>query len=174
MRIEILPLIIGAVVGLLGLAILVDAWTPDDAVSKERRRRPRVARHRGGEALIGLGVLALAVAFAARDSWRFSILVVMIGTGFLLLGAILNGRFLREAFSNRGPLRRRDEATADVAEEYVAPPTQPRVARRPEQDVPRVVEPVSDVAPVDRSPQKRTDSYTGQERRSRPRGKPGR
>lgn len=117
MRIETLPLILGVLVALLGIGIIFDAWTPDTtSVSAERRRRPRVERHRNGEALIGLGVLALAAAFIGRDSWRYSVLVVMIGAIFLLVGAILNAAYVRELFVNRGPLRRRDslaeEATA--------------------------------------------------------------
>ena len=174
MRIEIIPLIVGAIVGLLGLGILFDAWTPDDAAAQERRRRPRVERHRGGEALIGLGVLALAVAFLARDSWRFSILVVMIGAGFLLLGTLLNGRFLREAFSNRGPLRRRELADQESTVRSVPEVPPPRSTRVPDKDAARVVEKAADAAPVEPSSTIDTDGYTGRERRSRPRGGPPR
>ena len=114
MRIETLPLILGVLVALLGIGIIFDAWTPDAAsVSPDRRRRPRIERHRNGEALIGFGVLALAAAFMGRDSWRYSVLVVMIGALFLLVGAILNGRYVREMFVNRGPLRRRDSFAAE-------------------------------------------------------------
>lgn len=123
MRIETLPLILGILVALLGIAIIFDAWTPDAAsVTPERRRRPRIERHRNGEALIGLGVLALAAAFIGRDNWRYSVLVVIIGTVFLLVGAILNRHYVWELFVNRGPLRRRDPATlgASTAEVDVA------------------------------------------------------
>jgi hypothetical protein len=108
-RVETFPLIIGIVVALLGIGILFDAWTPDaSTVSTERRRRPRIERHRNGEALIGFGVLALAAAFIGRDSWRYSVLVVIIGAVFLLVGAVLNRGYVRELFVNRGPLRRRE------------------------------------------------------------------
>ena len=47
MRIEFIPVIIGAIVCLLGLGLIFDAWTPDDIIVKrERRRRPRVERSR--------------------------------------------------------------------------------------------------------------------------------
>ena len=123
MRIETLPLIIGVLVAMLGIGIMFDAWTPDEALaSQERRRRPRIERHRNGEAMIGLGVLAVAAAFIGRDNWRYSTLVVIIGALFLLVGTALNRRYVRELFVNRGPLRRRDviepsEAAPNVSDE---------------------------------------------------------
>src|SRR5205085_6751785 len=79
-RIETLPLILGILVALLGIGIIFDAWTPETASNlRERRRSPRIERHRNGEALIGSGVLAFAAAFIGRDNWRYSVLVVVIG-----------------------------------------------------------------------------------------------
>jgi len=149
MRLEIVPLILGVVVALLGIGIIFDAWKPDDrSVAHERRRRPRVERHRTGEALIGFGVLALAGAFIARDNWRFTTLVVIIGALFLVVGTFLNFAYLRELFMNRGPLRRR-EADADEIEIE----TRPVVADHPE-----------------RGPKSRSAGYAGVERRQHPRG----
>jgi hypothetical protein len=114
-RIETVPLILGVLVAMLGIGIMFDAWTPDAAgASRERRRRPRVERHRNGEAMIGLGVLGLAAAFIGRDNWRYSILVVIIGALFLIVGAVLNARYVREMFVNRGPLRRREQTGQDL------------------------------------------------------------
>jgi hypothetical protein len=116
MKIEVLPLIIGVLVALLGVGILFDAWTPEvSSVSHERRRRPRVERHRNGEASIGFGVLALAAAFIGRDSWRYSTLVVLVGAVFLVVGAILNRAYLRELVTNRGVLRRRVSGETTLA-----------------------------------------------------------
>ena len=109
-RIETVPLIIGILIAMLGIGIMFDAWTADTVVAQERRRRPRVERHRTGEAMIGLGVLALAAAFIGRDDWSYSILVVIIGAVFLVVGAVLNRRYVRDLFVNRGPLRRRDQS----------------------------------------------------------------
>ena len=115
MRIETFPLIIGILVAVLGIGIMFDAWTSEvSGAAEERRRRPRIERHRNGEAMIGLGVLALAAAFIGRDSWRYSVLVVIIGALFLVIGTALNGRYVRELFVNRGPLRRRVEIDEDV------------------------------------------------------------
>ena len=59
MRIETIPLIIGLLVALVGLGLVADAWIPEDVPGfRERRRRQRTERHLGGEAAIGLGVLA--------------------------------------------------------------------------------------------------------------------
>jgi len=154
-RIETLPLILGVLVALLGIGIIFDAWTPDAAnVAAERRRRPRIERHRNGEALIGLGVLALGAAFIGRDSWRYSVLVVIIGAVFLLVGAILNRQYLRELFVNRGALRRRDPATHETTAAAVV-------------DAPA---PIAPMAAADAPPDAREDAgWDGVERRSAPR-----
>jgi hypothetical protein len=108
MRIEILPLVAALVFGLIGLGLIFDAWTPDAIlVKEERRRRRRIERNRGGEAAIGLGVLCMAAAFAGRDTWKYSVVAVIAGTVLLLLGAIMNHRYLSATVSNRGALRRR-------------------------------------------------------------------
>ena len=110
MPIELFPVIVGALVGLLGLGLIFDAWTPDDiVVKKERRRAPRIERSRGGETMVGLGVLCMAAAFIGRDTWVYSVVTVIAGAVFLLFGTIANRKFLREAIGNRGKLRRRDE-----------------------------------------------------------------
>jgi peptidoglycan/LPS O-acetylase OafA/YrhL len=101
------PILMGALAGLIGGALLFDAWTPDDVViARERRRRPRVERHRGGEAMVGLGVLAMAAAFFGGDSWRYSVVAVLAGIGMMIVGAALNRSFLGQVISNRGALRR--------------------------------------------------------------------
>jgi hypothetical protein len=108
MRLETVPLILAAIVGLIGLALLFDAWTPDAIVVKsERRRAPRLERSRSGEAFVGLGVLCMAAAFAGGDSWPYSVVAVIAGAVCLLIGAFNNRSFLKETIGNRGPLRRR-------------------------------------------------------------------
>jgi hypothetical protein len=160
MRLELIPLIVGVVVALLGVGILFDAWTPDEMmIHPERRRRPRVERHRAGEALIGLGVLGLAGAFIGSDSWRYSTLTVIIGVLFLVVGTFLNFAYVRELFTNRGPLRRRE--TQDAPDfEVAVPPAVRTVADRAPTEVP----------PPSRSSDAAPSSYSGAERRKQPRG----
>ena len=110
MPIELIPVIVGALVGLLGLGLVFDAWTPDDIiVRQERRRAPRIERSRKGEAMVGLGVLCMAAAFIGRDTWAYSVITVIAGAILMLFGAIANRKYLREMIGNRGKLRRRDE-----------------------------------------------------------------
>lgn len=123
MRIEVVPLILAGLFGLIGLGLIVDAWTPDDvAVKHERRRRVRLDRNRGGEAAIGIGVLCMAAAFAGRDTWRYSVVAVIAGSVFMLYGAVRNRRFLGQMITNRGALRRRPNVpTAESARSKTPP-----------------------------------------------------
>lgn len=116
MRIEIVPLIVGALLGLIGLGLILDAWTPDEVIVKrERRRRQRIERNRGGEAAIGFGVLCMAAAFIGRDTWRYSVIAVIAGAVVMLYGVLRNGRYLGHMISDRGALRRRPDARTDDA-----------------------------------------------------------
>ena len=99
MRLETIPLIIGGLIGLVGIGLLLDAWLPDETlVPKERRRRPRHPRDRAGEAMVGLGVLAMAGAWLGRDTWKYSIVAVIAGSILLLWGLKRSTGYLRSAF----------------------------------------------------------------------------
>ncbi len=107
MRLETIPLIIGGLLGLVGLALVLDAWLPDNlVVAPERRQRPRLQRDRKGEAMVGLGVLAMATAWIGRDTWRYSVVAVILGAVLLLWGVLRSRAYLRAAFqgaARRGP-----------------------------------------------------------------------
>ena len=103
MRLETLPSILGVLFGMLGVILLLDAWLPESFTgTSERRRRPRHERDRGGEALVGLGVLALAGTFLAGDEWRYSVFAVIAGTLLLLWGTRRTGDYLWSVISRRG------------------------------------------------------------------------
>ncbi|MEP6618226.1 MAG: hypothetical protein ABJE47_02880 [bacterium] len=107
MRVETIPVILGVIVGLVGLAILADAWLPEElAFNRERRRQERSERHTAGEACIGLSVLCMAAALIGRDSWAYETVAIMVAAVLFLVGVVLNREFLREKIVNRGALRR--------------------------------------------------------------------
>jgi hypothetical protein len=107
---ELIPVVLGGFVCLVGLGLVLDAWTPDAIlVKQERRRKPRVERSRGGEAMVGIGVICMGAAFIGRDTWVYSVVTVIAGAVFLILGAIANRKYLGLLVGNRGPLRRRDQ-----------------------------------------------------------------
>jgi uncharacterized membrane protein len=107
LRAETIPLIFGAIVALMGVGLILDAQLPDyTAVKRERRRRRRIERSRGGETLLGLSMLAFAAALIGRDTWRYRIVAVIVGIVCLILGTIANRAFIRDAIVNRGAMRR--------------------------------------------------------------------
>ena len=114
MRLEHIPLIIGAIVALIGLAFIADGLMADAArPGAERRRRMRAERSRAGETIVGIGTLCMAAALIGRDTWRYGTLAVLVGAGLVLIGIILNRSFLKEALLFRGPARRADPSTLD-------------------------------------------------------------
>ena len=107
MQLELVPLVLAGLVGLVGLALLADAWLADAPLrATERRRHARAERHRAGEAAIGVGFLSAAAALAGRDTWRFATAAVIAAAVLVIAGALLNARFLRERLTSRGPARR--------------------------------------------------------------------
>jgi hypothetical protein len=130
-RLETIPLIIGGVIALIGLALLVDAWSAEHAPGmRERRRSPRTERSLGGEATIGLGVLCIAAAIIGRDTWDYVNVAVIAGAVLMLLGAWANRRYLRDRISNRGALRRAETPAEMRKNERPDPEAPPRPGTR--------------------------------------------
>lgn len=113
MKLETIPLILGALIALLGLGLIVDSRVADRSPGRERRRRMRLERSRNGELLVGLGVLAMSAAVLGRDTWKYSILSILAGALLVAIGAWLNRSYLRELVFNRGAARRRPEELQD-------------------------------------------------------------
>ena len=134
MRLEQIPLLIGVVVAILGLGLVLDAQLPEAfSQARERRRRERTERHRGGQTMLGVGVISIAAALIGRDTWRFGTVSVLIGAVLLAVGGWLNREYLREVFLFRGPARRGEKRsvlrTVDAEEDARVPvtPVQPAV-----------------------------------------------
>ncbi len=110
MRVEDIPLVIGAVVLLIGLAIIWDAWGPQTiGPMRDRRRRTRAAIDIKGELAAGLGIALLGTALLGRD-WRFETLTVLVGTICVIVGTLRNRKYFMEVFLFRGAARRGDDA----------------------------------------------------------------
>jgi hypothetical protein len=106
-RVETIPLVLGILIALIGLAILADAWLPEEMSFRgERRRSIRVERSVSGEASLGLAVLCMAAAMIGRDSWRYGTVAVIAGSVLFLFGVVQNRTYLRDRIVNRGALRR--------------------------------------------------------------------
>ncbi len=172
MRLEHIPLIIGAIVALIGLAFIADGLMADtDKPTTERRRRMRAERSRAGETIVGIGILCMAAALIGRDTWRYGTVAVLTGGVLLLIGIILNRSFLREALFFRGPARRADPLTLDS-------PHPKRPASRSAPSSPRPAPPVDAARPAPRAdaapPTPRHESPPAgspPERRKTPRGR---
>ena len=119
MRLETFPLILGILVALAGLAIVVDALMPERArVLAERRRRARPERRRGGQLMLGVGILLLAVALIGRDAWRYTTLTILVALIAMGIGTALNLKYVRGL--TLGPVlgaRRTRRASDQVTEE---------------------------------------------------------
>ena len=117
MRLEQIPLFIGVVVAIIGLGLVLDAQLPEGmSPSRERRRRERTERHRGGETLVGIGIVAMAAALIGSDAWRFGTVSVLVGLVLLVVGGWLNRRYLRESVLFRGAARRGEKRVTPRAE----------------------------------------------------------
>jgi hypothetical protein len=107
MRLEQIPIVLGALVALLGALMFLDAVIPDSGrPSRERRRRERRERSRAGEALVGLGTIAMSGALFGRDVWDYGTVSVLVGAVLWLWGAWLNRNYIREVLTFRGASRR--------------------------------------------------------------------
>lgn len=107
MRLEQLPILLGVLIALIGLTIALDAWQTGGVTPlRERRRRTRAVPHKAGQTLVALGTLCMAAALIGRDTWRWGTIAVLAGSGLLIIGAMMNRRYLKEVLLFRGAARR--------------------------------------------------------------------
>ena len=119
MRLEYLPVVLGARVMLIAAGIKYDAAAPEPRRPfRERRRRQRAELNVPGEWMVGLGTACLGAALIGGEDWRWTTIAVLSGVIFLVLGALLNRAYLREMLLFRGASRR--------TEEHEAQPEKPR------------------------------------------------
>jgi hypothetical protein len=133
MQLEQIPVFVGVIVAILGLGAVLDAQLPEGfSQARERRRRERTERHRVGETLAGLGIMAMAASLIGRDTWRFGTISVLAGAVLLGAGAWLNRQYLRETLVFRGAARRGEKRSEPrVAQPNVAAPVATAKPARP-------------------------------------------
>lgn len=106
-RVEHIPLVIGLIAMLAGLALIYDARRADEKwLLRERRRRPRTPRDRPGEALIGAGLVFVGSSLVGGEFWRFGTLAILIGFVLVVAGGMMNRRYFKELLLFRGTSRR--------------------------------------------------------------------
>jgi hypothetical protein len=107
MKLEQLPIVLGVLVALIGLTIALDAWQAGGVSPlRERRRRTRAVPHKAGQTLVAIGTLCMSAALIGRDTWRWGTISVLAGSALLVIGAIMNRKYLKEVLLFRGAARR--------------------------------------------------------------------
>ncbi len=113
MRLEQVPILLGALVFLMGLALTVDVMQAEGmGPFRERRRRARARVNRTGEALVAAGSYCTGAALIGRDTWRYGTIVIILGTLLLFAGAVMNRDYLKEILLFRGASRRGPEGSS--------------------------------------------------------------
>lgn len=131
MRLEYIPIVLGAIVLLIAAAIMYDAASPEQSRPfRERRRRMRAEPNTAGEWLVGLGTACLGAALIGSENWRWGTIAVLSGVVLLVLGAILNRTYLREMLLFRGAARRAEEMETPPEAKNVPGPEEPRLRIR--------------------------------------------
>lgn len=110
MRLEYIPIVLGTIVSLAAAFIIYDAVSPESARPfRERRRRQRAELDVPGQWMVGIGTACLAAALFGGERWRWTTIAVISGTVLIVLGAVMNRRYLREMLLFRGAARRTGE-----------------------------------------------------------------
>ena len=103
------PVLLGAVVILMGLGIIWDSWGPQTiGPMRDRRRRRRATIDLKGEFVAGVGIVLLGAALIGSD-WRFETVTILAGALCILVGALRNRKYFLEVFTFRGAARRNDD-----------------------------------------------------------------
>lgn len=96
MRLEHIPLILGLLFVVAGVALIADALLREQPLMMtDRRKRSRAPRHRGGQVAIGVGTLFVAAALFGRDGWRYGTVAVLLGVVAFATGVWLNWGYVK-------------------------------------------------------------------------------
>ena len=96
MRLEHLPLILGLLFVVAGVALIADALLREQPLMMtDRRKRSRAPRHRGGQVAIGAGTLFVSAALFGRDGWRYGTVAMLLGVVAFAVGVWLNWGYVK-------------------------------------------------------------------------------
>ena len=96
MRLEHIPLVLGLLFVIAGVALIADALLREQPLMMtDRRKRSRAPRHRGGQVAIGVGTLFVAAALFGRDGWRYGTVAVLLGVIAFAAGVYLNWGYVK-------------------------------------------------------------------------------
>jgi hypothetical protein len=116
MRLETLPIVVGAIVGIIGLALIFDASLRDGVlIAPDRRKRARAPRNHLGEGLFGAGMCAIALALVSGDLWRYTTVAMLAALVLCAAGAVLNWRYVRDMAVLSGQSARAESEPGQVA-----------------------------------------------------------
>ncbi len=112
MRLEHIPLFLGLLFVVAGVALIADALIREQPLMMtDRRKRSRAPRHRGGQVAIGIGTLFVAAALFGRDGWRYGTVAVLLSVVAFATGVWLNWGYVKEFML--GPENRAEELDDD-------------------------------------------------------------
>ena len=167
MRLEHIPLILGLLFVVAGVALIVDAVLREQPLMvTDRRKRSRAPRHRGGQVAIGVGALSVAAALFGRDGWRYGTVAVLLGVVAFGVGVWLNWGYVK-AFM-LGPETRSD--VLDELEDVESRPMKRRARVPLDREVPTPAvagDLVAGVSPEIEPVPPRTSAPPGETRRMR-------
>ncbi len=166
MRLEHLPLILGLLFVVAGVALIADALLREQPhQGADRRKRTRPPRHPGGQVAIGVGTLFVAAALFGRDVWRYGTLAVMLGVVAFGVGVYLNWGYVKAFMLGPEPGVRPEDV-----DEGGSQPLRPRARTRVDREVPTPAVPgdlVAGVSPEIEPEPPRTSVPPGETRRLR-------
>ncbi len=126
MRLEHIPLFLGLLFVVAGVALIADALLREQPLMMtDRRKRSRAPRHRGGQVAIGVGTLFVAAALFGRDGWRYGTVAVLLGVVAFATGVWLNWGYVKAFMlgpespamtvsrTSRRPMKRRSRVPLD-------------------------------------------------------------
>jgi hypothetical protein len=82
---------------------------------------------KAGQTLVAIGTFCMAAALMGRDTWRWGTISVLSGSVLLIIGAVMNRKYLKEVLLFRGAARRGEGSGEDNSRLNQPPPRGTRI-----------------------------------------------